>query len=139
VKREVVSLAPNHLYRSIKDRKIAGVAGGIAEYLQVDSSVVRLIWLLAILFGGAGLLAYIIAWIVIPEEKEGFVQTDAGERYNPTGDKTVLTGGMNSWGIILIALGGILLLKELIPFGMAKYFWPIIIIGIGIFLLLPGK
>ncbi len=57
------------LYRSKKDRKIAGVCGGVAEYLNVDSTIVRLIWALSILLWGAGLIAYIIAWIVIPEKK----------------------------------------------------------------------
>lgn len=129
----------NHLHRSVKDKKIAGVAGGIAEYLKVDSAAVRLIWLLAVLFGGAGFLAYLIAWIVIPEEKESLEQTVTGENSEPTGDKTGLTGGLNFWGILLIVLGGILLLREFIPYQLTKYFWPTIIIGIGIFLLLPRK
>lgn len=58
------------LYRSRTDEKIAGVCGGIAEYLEVDSTLIRLIWLAALLLAGWGFLAYIIAWIVIPEEPE---------------------------------------------------------------------
>lgn len=54
------------LYRSNDDKKIAGVCGGIAEYLNVDSTIVRLICLLMILGYGAGLLAYIIAAIIMP-------------------------------------------------------------------------
>lgn len=54
------------LYRSETDKKIAGVCGGIAEYLNIDSTVVRLICVLMILGYGAGLLAYIIAAIVMP-------------------------------------------------------------------------
>jgi phage shock protein C len=48
---------------------IAGVAGGIAEYFNVDVSIIRLLWVLAIFAVGGGLLAYIIAWIIIPEER----------------------------------------------------------------------
>ena len=55
------------LYRSKKDRIIAGVCGGIAEYFKVDSTPIRLLWAIFILFGGFGILAYLIAWIVIPE------------------------------------------------------------------------
>jgi phage shock protein C len=55
------------LYRSVRDRRIAGVAGGIAEYFNVDPTLVRLGWLLAIFIIGGGLLAYLIAWIVIPD------------------------------------------------------------------------
>jgi len=54
------------LYLSDKDKKIAGVCGGIAEYLGIDSTIVRLLWVLFILFMGVGILAYIIAWIVMP-------------------------------------------------------------------------
>jgi len=56
------------LYRSRTNRIIAGVCGGIAEYSNIDPTVVRLLWLLVSLFWGAGIVAYIIALIIIPEE-----------------------------------------------------------------------
>ena len=56
------------LYRSRTNRIIAGVCGGIAEYTNIDPTVVRLLWLLASLIWGAGIVAYIIALIIIPEE-----------------------------------------------------------------------
>ena len=56
------------LYKSKDDRKIAGVCGGISEYMQVDSTIVRLI-AIALVFGcGSGLLAYIVAAIIMPEK-----------------------------------------------------------------------
>jgi phage shock protein C len=58
------------LYRSKKNRKIAGVCGGIAEYFGVDPIIVRLITLILVLSAGGGLIAYIIAWIVVPEEPD---------------------------------------------------------------------
>ena len=58
------------LYRSKSDKKICGVCGGLAEYLNVDPTVIRLIWVLAVLFAGCGLLAYIIAALVIPQQPE---------------------------------------------------------------------
>ena len=60
------SVEKKRLYRSKKDRIIAGVCGGIAEYFDVDSTIIRLVWALSILFGGAGILAYLLAWIIIP-------------------------------------------------------------------------
>lgn len=57
------------LYRSKTVRMVAGVCGGIAEYFKADSTIVRLIFVATVLFGGAGILAYIILWIVVPEEK----------------------------------------------------------------------
>ena len=56
------------LMRSRTDRKIAGVCAGFAEYFDLDVTVVRVVWLIVALFGGGGILAYIIAWIVMPEE-----------------------------------------------------------------------
>ena len=58
------------LYKSNTDKKLCGVCGGLAEYLNVDSTVVRLILVLAILFAGCGLLAYLIAALVMPNKPE---------------------------------------------------------------------
>ena len=58
------------LYRSKKDKMIAGVCGGIAEYFDADSTLIRLLMGLSVLLGGAGVVAYIIAWIIIPENPE---------------------------------------------------------------------
>ena len=58
------------LLRSKKNKVIAGVCGGIGEYLNVDPVIIRLIWVIVTLVSfGAGILAYIIAWVIIPEEK----------------------------------------------------------------------
>ena len=57
------------LLRSLNDRKVAGVCGGIAEYFGVDATPVRLVWVILSIFGGAvigGVIAYLVAWIIIP-------------------------------------------------------------------------
>ena len=57
------------LYRSRKDKVIGGVCGGIAAYLEVDPVVVRLVWaILTVISMGMGILAYLVAWVIIPEE-----------------------------------------------------------------------
>ena len=58
------------LYLSVEDRKVSGVCGGIAEYLNVDSTVIRLVWVLFSMFTAmfGGIIAYIIAAIIIPEK-----------------------------------------------------------------------
>lgn len=55
------------LYRSNKDKKIFGVCGGIAEYFDIDSTIIRLIFIFFVLCVGTGVLAYIIAALVMPE------------------------------------------------------------------------
>jgi phage shock protein PspC (stress-responsive transcriptional regulator) len=52
--------------RSSTDKKIAGVCGGLADYFDLDPTLVRVLWLLLLFFAGTGLLAYIILWIVLP-------------------------------------------------------------------------
>jgi phage shock protein C len=61
-------MATRRLYRSRSEKMIGGVAGGLAEYLDVDVSLVRLVWVLLALLGGGGLLAYIVLWIIMPVE-----------------------------------------------------------------------
>lgn len=55
--------------RPVSDKKVAGVCAGVAKYFDLDTKIVRIIWLAAILLGGCGLLAYLILWLVMPEEK----------------------------------------------------------------------
>ncbi|WP_234124967.1 PspC domain-containing protein [Clostridium hydrogenum] len=55
------------VYLSNEDKKICGVCGGIAEYFQIDSTLVRLAWVLFILAGGSGIIGYIICALVIPK------------------------------------------------------------------------
>ena len=68
MRRTVKSSGSNvkRLYRSGKDKILGGVCGGIAEYLGVDPVIIRLLWVIAVFGWGAGILAYIIAWIIIP-------------------------------------------------------------------------
>lgn len=56
------------LYRSRSNRVIGGVCGGLAQYLGIDPTVVRLIMALVTFVGGMSLLVYLIAWLIIPEE-----------------------------------------------------------------------
>lgn len=58
------------LYRSKTDKQVAGVCGGLAEYLKIDSSIVRIIWALIALTAGVGVLLYIVCALVIPERPD---------------------------------------------------------------------
>ena len=70
-KTHVMTNSPERPYRrltlSVTDKKIAGVCGGIAEYFGIDANMVRLIAVLLALFGGSGLLIYLVAWIMMPK------------------------------------------------------------------------
>jgi phage shock protein C len=60
--------ARKRLMRPREGRKIAGVCAGLAEYLDLDPTLIRLVWLIVVIFAGAGIIAYIIGWILMPEE-----------------------------------------------------------------------
>ena len=65
------------LVRSSTDKKIGGVCGGLADYFDLDATIIRVVWLLAFLCGGVGLLAYVILWIALPLGPTGVVTTTA--------------------------------------------------------------
>lgn len=58
------------LYRSMMDKKLCGVCGGLGEYFDIDSTVIRVAWILFALLGGSGLLAYIICAIIMPTQNQ---------------------------------------------------------------------
>jgi phage shock protein C len=59
---------PRRLVRTQKDRKIAGVCAGFGAYFDMDPTLIRLLWIVLVLAGGAGILLYLIAWIIMPLE-----------------------------------------------------------------------
>lgn len=61
-------MEPKRLYRTRANRVLAGICSGVGVYFNIDPVIVRLLWVIFTFAGGAGLLAYIIAWIIIPEE-----------------------------------------------------------------------
>src|SRR5258707_306897 len=65
------------LMRSSTDKKIAGVCAGLADYFDLDPTIVRVVWLLAVLLAGTGCLAYLILWIVLPLAPAGVIPTSA--------------------------------------------------------------
>jgi phage shock protein C len=118
------------LYRSRTNSMIGGVCGGLGEYLNVDPSIMRLVAVLLIFADGIGLIAYIIAWIIIPRNPEIEAEIVASERSE-----------LNRLlpGLALIVLGLIFLLNNLIPWFRFRYLWPLILIVLGIFILIKAQ
>jgi phage shock protein C len=61
-------MEPKRLFRSRKDRILGGVCGGMGNYFNLDPVLVRVIWAVLFFAAGVGFLAYILAWIIVPEE-----------------------------------------------------------------------
>jgi len=108
------------LYRSKHDQKISGVCGGVAEYFEIDSTIVRLLWLVSVFALGTGVLLYIIAAIIIPERENGEgtinlnkdsdgVYKQGNKTFNRSFDEEKNTKFL---GYSLIAVGAILFIKR---------------------------
>lgn len=131
------------LYRSSRDSVLAGVCGGIGEYFAVDSVIVRLLWVVFTLMGGAGLIAYIIAAIIIPKDEtynpiedsytRDNISSGSGPERRDRGDSSRSTSLV--LGAILVMFGAFVLLKDFIPWIPKDVFLAAVLIGLGIFFL----
>ena len=64
------------LYRSVTDRKLAGVCGGVAKYLNMDPTVIRVLWAILSMFAFIGVLAYVVCAFIIPEEPTNIIDAE---------------------------------------------------------------
>ncbi|MBF8437242.1 PspC domain-containing protein [Halanaerobiaceae bacterium Z-7014] len=131
------------LYRSRQNRILAGVCGGIADYFKIDPLIIRLFFVFSFFLNGAGILAYIIGWIIIPERPYDY----NGEQYNEKFDEESYyeneSSGFNRTnqrfiGIILIIIGAFIIFSRVIPLIVWRNFWAIILIVLGISILVKG-
>ena len=60
--------ASRKLYRSRTDRKLAGVCGGLAQYFNVDATLIRVLFVALAVLGGSGLVIYLVMWVIVPSE-----------------------------------------------------------------------
>jgi len=141
------------LYRSRKNRMIAGVCGGIAEYFNIDPVIVRLIVVALFFVGGSALLAYIIAMIVIPYQPYEMASGDnkkatPAAATAPAQASQVFSDAVPLFlGIVLIIIGAVFLLHNMPVFdpfyGWARhfvrhFFWPSLLIIFGVFIIARG-
>ena len=146
------------LYRCREDRKLAGVAGGVAEYFDADPTIVRLLWVLSIFFGGLGLVLYVAMALIVPVEPEERVVTAApGGDLPPDATVDPSAAAATGWhamapghrhvargpgrtatwlGYILILFGSLALVQVLLPTwaDSGRFLWPAFIVGIGVLL-----
>ncbi len=130
------------LYRSRKEKMIGGVAGGLAGYFDIDPVIVRILFVVAVFMGGSGILAYIVCWIIMPEEP-AVVAAPATSSQPPAADQPQPPQpaqesnhrGSVTAGVVLIAIGGLFLLHNLLPALHFVHMWPIILILLGVAIL----
>jgi len=151
----------NKLYRSKKDCVIGGVCGGIAEYFDIDTTLVRLLAVLVFFFGGSGIIAYIIGWIIIPQNpngntednsenkgeiegkiKKGADKADKKAEENLSEERSKGNSEKNRniiLGIILIIVGLVFMGTTFFPWitWIAwGTFWPVVIIVVGLVIMI---
>ena len=133
----------NRLYRSNTDKVIGGVSGGLGDYLGIDVVIVRVLFVLLVLFGGSGVLVYIILWIAIPaqtisykvnEDKSDIEIISDSEPVSATNKQSNTALGA---GVVLIIVGLLFLADRLVPFYNLIDFWPLILIVVGVMIIKP--
>ncbi len=141
------------LYRSRKNRIIAGVAGGLGEYFGIDPTVIRLLFILLIFTGGGGILFYLALWLFMPLQKSATKKTEETVRENLNEMKEKFNNVVsqakvlpernekNYWGILLVFFGLLLLLNNytFLHFWTDNLIWPFILVVIGFIILMKRK
>lgn len=135
------------LFRSRTDSVISGVSGGLGKYFDIDPVIFRILFVVLTFLAAGGLIAYIILWIVMPEEPYSHFQKDTNindsnsmenentdYRNRPYYNKPKNDGGLVV-GIILIALGGLFLIDRLVPRIDFGDLWPVMLIVVGIIII----
>lgn len=119
------------LYRSRDQKIIAGVCGGIGEYFELDPVLVRIIAVLFCLASGFGIIAYIIAWIVMPK----------GEIIGEENTRDINFAPWNKYlpGIIMIGIGAILLVRTHWYWFAWGDFWPVLLIMVGLLVIFRSQ
>ena len=120
---------PRLVRRSRSERVVAGVCGGIGRYLGIDPVLLRIAFIILALANGLGLIAYVVAWVAIPEERAG--QPVAAVRAPKQETGRLVLGGA------LVVLGLVLLLDRLAP-DLDELFWPVAVVAVGIAVMLVG-
>jgi len=134
------------LYRSRRNSIIGGVAGGIAEALDIDPVIIRVIFVLLVFAGGSGGLLYLILWIVLPLDPEYDRNFKNSQTMNNSFNEDPLKKEPDPWskpkndgtliaGLILIALGIIFLIIRFVPRIDFGDLWPVILLVAGIALI----
>lgn len=117
------------LYRSRSDRVVAGVAGGLGEYLVIDPIWIRIGFVLLTIGGGAGVLIYLIMWLLVPQAPEGYEPPQTGARGSINGVAVI--------GLVFMIVGSIALVNTIAP-SLGQYFWPVAFLAGGLALVIGG-
>ena len=154
----MLNMKNKKIYRKTDDCIIAGVSGGMADYFEIDETLVRVIFVLLAIGGGSGILIYLILWLIIPKigkkdkkiDWEENVKEFAGDVSNKVKTvasefkKEIKVEKINTekrqgsfLGLLLILWGGVLLVDKLVPmFIRWDYVWPGMLIFLGGYLMM---
>ncbi len=120
------------LRRSRTDRVLGGVCGGLGQYLGVDAVLIRIATVLLVFVGGAGIVAYLVAWILIPEATAE-EESRAPPTVPPARARTIV-------GAVLVCVGALLLIDIVLPIRLeGRFVWPILLIVIGVAVIARGE
>lgn len=142
------------LVRSETNKMVAGICGGLADYFDIDATLFRILFVVTTFLGGAGVLVYVLLWIIIPtsssqsvdpkarvtefkNEAERFVQSTADQIRKSTQDSGSHTAARTQQliAIALVVLGILIIVKNILPHISFTFVWPGILVLLGVWLL----
>jgi len=155
------------LYRSQADKIFAGVCGGLADYFDIDATIIRLLFILIIAFGGSGFIVYLLLWLIMPkssnepaiitEEKVKEVAQEIREKaeefrenmkkeepqhkvHGHDQNSNQRRGGLFGW--VLLILGMVFLFNSLAPLWMRIHifsYWPLLLVFLGLAMIINSN
>lgn len=145
-------------FKRSKDRKIAGVCGGIAEYFNIDPLIIRALFIALIFFGGAGFIIYFVLLLVMhdagDEHFSSYVEVDENGEAKKVDEETkegvkeetirkvkanTVNAGSLVFGLLLIFLGIFFFLRNFFPFFRFEYWFPLVLVLVGAILIIGSK
>ncbi|MFT6850018.1 MAG: phage shock protein C [Sphingobacteriales bacterium] len=127
------------LYRSKINKQLFGVCAGLADYFKLDTIWVRLGFVCATIFGGTGVVLYLILALVLPEASSGNPEFNTQPENAKEMTKNKKDSGSLIGGLVMVTLGLCFLAQEYIPHVNFQKLWPLILVVIGIGLLIKAK
>ena len=153
------------LHRSKTDKIFAGVCGGLADYFDIDATIIRLLFILIVAFGGSGLIIYLLLWLIMPkspnepaiiteervremaqeirdkaEEFKEDLTKEEPQHQSSDHDSNRRRGGLFGW--VLLILGLIFLFNSLAPMWMRMHlfsYWPLIPVFLGLVMIVNSN
>ncbi len=135
-------MANNRFYRDSKNKVLGGVCSGLANYFNLDVALLRVLFVIALLFASFGFWLYIILWVVIPIDGQQTGGRETEQRSEPVSEVVPTSASKSTSliaGIAVMLIGVIFLINNFIPISWVWKLWPLILVAIGVVMIVKAS